>query len=397
VVVLLALVAAPRMLFESRRLLLGQALTDATDLRVFHEQCVTWLSGNDIYATLSAAYPPGTYPLICPMYVLDDSLNRWIWFGHAIFVLGLLTWMCVRASGADSLPEKFCALLIPLAMYSTGVALGNGQLTIHALTAAAAAVVVLHRSRGRWRYELAAAACMLFALIKPSLTAPFFWIFVFVPQRKWAALFILGGYVVLTWLGASFQAASLLDQFKGFIAGGSTLAVSAGYGNVPLWLTQAGYEGLIVPFTVVALLAMGVWVWANRHADRWLLLGGLAIMARLWAYHRLYDDMLNLFALIALMRLAKGCTGSGRFDQMAWLMLPIALTTIPGPATPLEFSRGWISLALCSWQTAVRFLMLAVIMHRAWIQQNQAREKTLEGEAFVIPAKRPQVSARATY
>jgi hypothetical protein len=48
----------------------------------------------------------------------------------------------------------------------------------------------------------------------------------------------------------------------------------------------------------------------------------------------------------------------------------VGSTTIAGPATPLEYWQGWQSILLRGWQTIVRFLMLAVIMHRAWIGRN---------------------------
>ena len=371
-VVLLALLAAPRLAFESTRLLSGQTRFDATDLKNFHQQSLTWHSGEDVYAKLHGAdYPPASYPLMYAIYAWENDVNRRIWFAHAIVALGLLVWICVQESGADSTPEKLCVVLLPLAMFATGVAFGNGQLTIHALAAVAAAVLLLYRSRGRWPYELAAAACMLFALVKPNLTAPFFWIFLLVPGRKHAAAFVVVGYLLLTWIGTSFQPASVVDQFRGFLSRGAAIAELEGYGDVPLWLSKAGYAHLILPFTVAALGAMGIWVWTERNADRWLLLGGLALMTRFWAYHRLYDDMLNLFAFIALMRLAKGLAGNRSPDPVAWIVLLVALTTIPGPATPLEFWRGSASVVLRSWQTAVRLLMLAVIMHRAWTYRDQ--------------------------
>jgi glycosyl transferase family 87 len=386
-VVILALLAAPRVAFETWRLLFGQTWYDATDIKNFHNLTMTWLSGQDIYATVANAdYPPASYPLMFPMYVLDNDINRWVWFAHAVIVLGALIWMCVRESGAESTAEKLCVVLLPLAMFSTGVAFGNGQLVIHALTASTAAMLLLYNSRGRVAWELAAAACMLFALVKPNLTAPFFWIFLLVPRRKHAAAYVIVGYVLLTMLGASLQPASLVDQFRGFVARG--LAVTAqftGYGAVPMWLIKAGLPNLIMPFTLVALLAMGIWVWANRHADRWLLYGGLAIMTRLWAYHQLYDDVLNLFAFIALIRLAKGRAGNQEPDNVAWVVLLVAMTTLPGPATPLRFDSGWISLVVGGWQTAVRFLMLAFIMHRVWMQRNRPRERL--GDARLLIAQ----------
>src|SRR5262245_50105191 len=100
-VVILALLAMPRVVFESRRLLFGQTWYDATDIRNFHNLTTVWLSGNDIYAQeRNADYPPASWPLMLPMYILDNDLNRWVFFIHASAVLGFLIFMCVRGSEA---------------------------------------------------------------------------------------------------------------------------------------------------------------------------------------------------------------------------------------------------------------------------------------------------------
>lgn len=366
-IVLLALLAAPRVVYETRRLLVGQTWFDATDIRNFHLQVTTWLSGRDVYAALANAdYPPASYPLMLPMYILGNTVNRWAWFAHGTLALALLIWMCVRESGVDSREQKLAVALVPLAMYSTGVAFGNGQLVIHALCASTAAILLLYHSRGRVAWEVGAAACMLFALVKPNLTAPFFWLFLLVPRRKHAAVFVIAGYATLTLIGASVQPASLLDQIRGFLAHGlEWTSTSAGYGAIPIWMASAGLSGLIMPFTILALLAMGIWVQLNRRADPWLLYGGLALMTRLWAYHQLYDDMLNLMAFVALIRLATGKAGNGAPDRVALLVLLVGMLTLPGPATPLRFDSGWMTPVMRGWQTAVRVLMLAVIVQRA--------------------------------
>lgn len=380
---LLALLALPRVVYETRRLLVGQSYWDATDIKNFHNQATVWYSGQDIYATVANAnYPPASYPIIYLIYFLDNDLNRWVWCVHGAIILGLLIGMCVRESGADSKEERVCVALLPLAMFTTGVAFGNGQLTIQALAASTAAILLLYRSRGRIAWQLAAAGCMLFSLVKPNLTAPFFWIFLIVPHRKQAAIFVLIGYALLTLLGASFQPGSLTDQIMTFIAKSKVVSEQHGYGDVPLWLTKLGLSNLITPFMLIGLAGMGMWVWANRNADRWLLYGGLAIMARLWSYHQLYDDLLNLFAFIALIRLAKGIGNEGKPDELAWIVILIALTTLPGPATPLRFWRGWMSLALAGWNTAVRLLMLLVIILRA--REQQRRSQSISGPEPIL-------------
>lgn len=372
-VVLLAATAVLRTVVESHRLLFGQGFAAATDLKLFHEQCVTWFGGEDAYAKLvSAVYPPGSYPLMAPLYLWDIEINRGVWLVHSLIVLGVLMWLCVVESGAPSALEKAGVALLPLAMYGTGIALGNGQLTIHVLTAVVASIVLLDRGRGRLGYDLAAAALMLFALVKPSLSPPFFWVLLFVPRRLRPALLVLIGYITLTLIGASFQPGGLVTQFTAFLGRGTALAVRAGYGHVPLWLTEAGHGNLIMPFTLVALVGMGVWVWRHRDVDRWLLLGVLALLARFWSYHRLYDDMLNLLPMIALIRLGHGRAGNaGKPDQLAWMVLCISLVAIPGPATPLQDLESGLGVFMRLGQNLIRLLMLAFLMRRAWEQRNR--------------------------
>ena len=56
-------------------------------------------------------------------------------------------------------------------------------------------------------------------------------------------------------------------------------------------------------------VALGVWLYRHRRVDLWLQLGVIAVVARLWAYHRLYDDVLVVLALVALFRIATGVDG----------------------------------------------------------------------------------------
>ena len=57
-------------------------------------------------------------------------MARWLW---ALLTVGALVWMArvvVRASGTATNAERRVAMLLPLAMYATGAATGNGQLTV---------------------------------------------------------------------------------------------------------------------------------------------------------------------------------------------------------------------------------------------------------------------------
>ena len=54
---------------------------------------------------------------------------------------------------------------------------------------------------------------------------------------------------------------------------------------------------------------LGVWVYRYRRVDLWVQLGVIAIVARFWAYHRQYDDVVVVLALVALFRIATGVVG----------------------------------------------------------------------------------------
>lgn len=50
------------------------------------------------------------------------------------------------------------------------------------------------------------------------------------------------------------------------------------------------------------LLIFGLWVSQNRHVDFWVLMGIGAIVARMWTYHMMYDDLIIVLPMIALFR-----------------------------------------------------------------------------------------------
>ena len=57
-----------------------------------------------------------------------------------------------------------------------------------------------------------------------------------------------------------------------------------------------------LPASLLLFFALGAFVYRHRTADPWILLGVAGIVTRIWAYHRVYDDVLVLPALLALAR-----------------------------------------------------------------------------------------------
>jgi hypothetical protein len=107
------------------------------------------------------------------------------------------------------------------------------------------------------------------------------------------------------------------------------------------------------PVSLAILLCLGAWIFCNRQADLWLLLAVTAIVARIWTYHRWYDDLLLLFPLIALFRMTKLPRFSPQTKTLAaglffwiWLFLlaPGVLYTVRSPDILVGIQgTGWIA------------------------------------------------------
>jgi hypothetical protein len=118
------------------------------------------------------------------------------------------------------------------------------------------------------------------------------------------------GYALLTLFAALFRESSLLRLARIWVhaavdqAAGNYLATGA-YGSLHHWLALLGQERWNSAASLLALAALGVWIHRRRATDPWILLAVTALVARLWTYHRIYDDLLLLPALVALYRLAR--------------------------------------------------------------------------------------------
>jgi hypothetical protein len=119
-----------------------------------------------------------------------------------------------------------------------------------------------------------------------------------------------------------------------------------------------------VPLVSSTLLALwGAWVYRHRRLDRWILLGATATFARLWTYHRVYDDVLIFLAEIALFRISRGMGEAGARDpRLADLLLFVTAIAMLCPARLLELPapvgslfRGGHAL---TWAAVLAFLIV---------------------------------------
>lgn len=286
---LMAVVAIVWLGYEFWRLLWQTGRWGAIDLRILQAWVNNWFAGVPLYGEVkSALYPPATYAILWPLLGwLAFSSARWLWAITTVIALGSLSYLVVRHSLAESPAERTAALLMPLSMYATGAAIGNGQLIVHIMPLLVAGLVLLNRQQRGWRLDLVAATLVLVTLVKPSIAGPFFWIVLFVPGSLRPASLVALGYLGLTVFSVSFQDASILTLLRDWLVRSSARGLVDGHGNVSNvsgWLGTLGLDEWILPTSLLLLIALGVWTYHHRRVDLWLLLGVTAYVARFWTY-----------------------------------------------------------------------------------------------------------------
>lgn len=367
-VALMALAALVWLGYEFWRLLWQPGRMGAIDLRQRHAEVHGWFAGRPVYRELGhAVYPPASYVILWPLLGwLAVTPARWLWAATTVATLAWLIYLVVRESGAHTPLERAFAALIPPSMYATGAAIGNGQLIVHLLPALVAGLVLLHRGRRGWHQDLLAAALVMAALVKPTISAPFFWIVLFVPGRLRPALLVLLGYLLLTLFAASFQEVGLATLIDEWLQSGSGAAVGGsveapGYTNVHSWLGAAGLEEWNLPASLLVLGALGFWTHRHRHGDLWLLLGVAALIARFWTYHRWYDDLLILLPMVALFRIAMRGPATDGSDVLAGALLATTTVAMLAPGglylLPAPWNMLYVAGQITAWMIVLIFLL----------------------------------------
>lgn len=336
----------------------------AIDLKARYLEVQTWFAGLPVYggAVHSADYPPASYATLWPFLGwLPLAQSRWLWAATILIGLGCLAYVITRADKAGAATQWLFVALLPFAVYPTTANIVLGQLTIHCLASLMAGLLLLHSGRGRWWEDVLAAMLFIAALAKPTISGPFFWLFLFVPGRLRPAAFVLLGYVALTLFAASFQEASLLELLKGWRAQESQISVQEGHANLSGLLLAIGLKKAILPAALLSLLALGAWVWRHRKVDFWLLAGVTGLVTRLCVHHRSQDDLLILLPMIALLRLAKHPPASDGTDVTAGLLFALTWITMLAPVDLLlriPALRPWMAIWLGAlWVMTLLFLL----------------------------------------
>lgn len=380
-VALLALVALGRLAIQVPRLVAGPPeVFGAVDLGYRFAEVRRWFAGAPVYGALdTAVYPPATYALLWPWLGWTDWPGaRLLWAATVLPALLWLALQCARGSGAGPVPPPcgwtgalaatgrldglgraaasvhcwrstwgarpgkeeagwWLGFLLPVSFYATGVTLGAGQMLVHLLPLLIAAALFLAR-RPTFGRDLAAACLLTLALAKPNASAPFLWLALLPPGGtrglRWRPLaFTAALYLGLTLLALSFQPAAPSELLAAWRPTAAGVAAASGYGHLPVWLEALGLGRWQLVASLLAALALGIWIARHRRADPWVLLGVTGIFARVWSYHQYYDDLLVVPALVAVLRLARreGTEQNLRLRARRVFGAALALTLLPIP------------------------------------------------------------------
>lgn len=383
---------------------LRRTTVGAIDIRNRYIETKSWFRGDWVYGSYGdAVYPPASYLMLALVFNgLPWTIVKLLWFLGSLLSVGLLSRQLVRLSLVRSRWEKWFVAVLPWAMYATGAALGNGQFILLVLPLALNAVLMLAENARSTRDTLMGIVLMVAALVQPTIAAPFFWLIVFRGRSYQPALWVVLLYLILTAIAVPFQAdverivpppdySGRQAQQPSTEARISAIVPrdSDRISNKPIrktlhvWLrkgTQGSYVGSVVggygsvhdllatpdlaQWNQVASLAilgmLGLWIFRYRHGDLWLLLGITAIVARIWIYHRWYDDLLLIVPLITLCRVTKQPHYSPWIKTIAaalflwlWMFLlaPGVLYTFARPELP-------IAIQVTGWLVTLGFLLL---------------------------------------
>jgi len=336
---------------------------NAADLRARHDEVQRWFSGKPVYGEVvdggvGATYPPQSFVVLWPFLGWNTlSAARWLWAITSVAALAWLAVLLVRGSGASTYLERMFVALFPLATHATGVTVGNGQLIIHILPPLLTALIIAHRKPTGWRSSSAVALLTLAALVKPTISVPFLWLILFLPGTVKPFLLVSLGYIGLTLFAASFQEGNLLSLINLWLTHSAMdpFIFDGGHANLHSFLASLGLHQWKLPASFFVLVALGIWTYRYRRQDLWLLLGVTGIVARLWSYHFMHDNLLIVFSEVALYRTVRQRQLADSTRILAAVLLALSLLLMLPP--PSRLFLVWRAGEVFVWLSVLVFLI----------------------------------------
>ncbi len=332
-----------------------------------------WFAGKTVYGRLKAAmYPPATYAILFPALGRTSlAAARFVFAISGLWALIYIAYAGIRA--ADLLPEMriggdhtiaplLCIVAAISANHAILSAVTSGQFVLQALAVLVAAMTTACRPRTRDSLAADVLAAMLFvlAMAKPQVALLFGWTLLFKAGRLRIVFMAAIAYAALTLVACTFQGSNLWTAQAHQFKWAARNAMPEGYGNINLWLASAGLGRWIIAAWVLLASTTAAWVYLNRRADLWILVGLTAIVARIWCYHRAHDDVLLILPLIALFRIARQTTGpAGRLAMLLFAVLSLAMFFQAGHGRLALHGELINTVHVAVWFATAGFLMWA--------------------------------------
>jgi hypothetical protein len=259
-------------------------------------------------------YPPWSFLFSLLFTWPDLSIVRWYYALLQIALIGallLIIWRLIDCVGQEGRVrvgrmEKVLLLsaIFAIGAICTNTGTGNYALLIATLLAASLLYLIVAPQHS-WRSDLVMSLLLALAMLKPNITVPFAFSFIFL--RRWHVLVLTSLWVALAsvviWRIVNVDPVTMLVEM---------LQMGQAQQEVPESFTY--WMGKVVPtkgitaITAIVVLCctLPMIAWASQR-DLLLTFSIAAIAGRLWAYHRTYDDIMLLFPLLLL-----GILGFGR-------------------------------------------------------------------------------------
>jgi hypothetical protein len=388
--VVAATVAAVNTVVGFKHLLFGGPQFDFSggDMKYRQLEVTHWFAGEPVYGAIrTAVYPPASYVMLWPFTGwLSTTAMLWLWAGIYLALLAWLVRQVLSGCEANGRLEKLFFALLPLSIYATGRSIEIGQIILVVMPLLIAGGMLLLRERSL-STDMLGSLLLLIALVKPTAAVPAALI-AYVATIRWRpAVLLTGSYVVLTLIASAFQPGNVFTLVRSWLGQDERVNLQATTANIQKLLNVYGRGEWYVLTALILLGLTAFWVWRNRHADPWLLLGVTCLVARLWAYHRPFDDMLLLPAVVGLIRSARAAQTSDAVKVLAGALAVFTWLTLLTSRMQL---RAWplAQLAHARAQSVLWPLVLVFLVWYTWRSGQsshpnaRARQATRKTEVF---------------
>lgn len=288
-----------------------------------------------------AGYPPWAYITGAVLsWPPNPTAARW-YFGS--INLGLLSFLVIWAFNLGLRDGKRVALFFAASLLATSSicsTFGVGQYGVVVLSALAGAWWL--DQKNRW---VLAGLLLGVAMVKITLAGPF--MLPFLVKRRWRVLLVATGYIglgsVIVWLVVKTNPIEMLQQLVAvaeyYALQGYSLVNILGIFGVE---TRSAME-LAAPLSLAAAMVLS-YLW--RSAPMLTHFAIAALTARLWAYHKDYDNLIMIFLMMALGVVA--LRNYSRLALAAFLVMGLSLW-LPGRLTEIQVYRvfQWVAWLGC--------------------------------------------------